>query len=104
MIGSGGKTSYIKELKEQYLQENKTVLITTTTHMMIEKETLVDASYDQIMDEISKNGFCHAGNKGDERKICALNNDVFSRLKKCRCDFDRGRWIETATFKVSKRG
>lgn len=82
VIGSGGKTSYIKELKEQYLQENKTVLITTTTHMRIEKETLVDASYDQIMDEISKNGFCHAGNKADERKICALNNDVFSCLKK----------------------
>ncbi len=82
VIGSGGKTSYIKELKEKYIGENKTVLITTSTHMKVEEYTLVDPSFDQIMDEINKNGFCHAGNKADEEKICALNQDLLDQLKK----------------------
>ncbi len=82
VIGSGGKTSYIKELKDQYIKENKTVLITTTTHMKIEEDTLVDADYERIMSKISEKGFCHAGSMADEDKICALDNNLFNRLKK----------------------
>ena len=42
VIGSGGKTTYIHELKDKYVSLNKTVLMCTTTHMLIEEDTLVD--------------------------------------------------------------
>ena len=45
VIGSGGKTTYIHKLKDKYVSLNKTVLMCTTTHMLIEEDTLVDPSY-----------------------------------------------------------
>ena len=48
VIGSGGKTTKIKQLKDQYLKEGKSVLMTTSTHMKIEEKTLVDPSYEEI--------------------------------------------------------
>ena len=52
VIGSGGKTTYIRELKDKYVSMNKTVLMCTTTHMLIEEDTLVDPGYDEIMQRI----------------------------------------------------
>ena len=52
VIGSGGKTTKIKQLKDQYLKEGKSVLMTTSTHMKIEEKTLVDPSYEEIINEI----------------------------------------------------
>ena len=42
IIGSGGKTTRMKELLLKYKKEGKTVLMTTSTHMRIEEDTLVD--------------------------------------------------------------
>ena len=41
-------------LKDQYLKEGKSVLMTTSTHMKIEENTLVDPSYEEIINEIKK--------------------------------------------------
>lgn len=81
VIGSGGKTSYIHELKDKYVSLNKSVLMCTTTHMLIEEGTLVDPSYDEIMHRIEMYGYCHAGNHCDEFKIGALDEDLLNRLK-----------------------
>lgn len=81
VIGSGGKTSYIHELKDKYVSLNKSVLMCTTTHMLIEEGTLVDPSYDEIMHRIEMYGYCHAGNYCDEFKIGALDEDLLNRLK-----------------------
>ena len=40
VVGSGGKTTLIKKLAKQYREEGKTVLVTTSTHMFIEEQTL----------------------------------------------------------------
>ena len=69
IIGSGGKTTYIHELKDSYVSQGKTVLMCTTTHMLIEEDTLVDPSLDEIMDRIQIYGYCHAGNRYDDKKI-----------------------------------
>ncbi len=81
VIGSGGKTSYIHELKDKYVSLNKSALMCTTTHMLIEEGTLVDPSYDEIMHRIEMYGYCHAGNHCDEFKIGALDEDLLNRLK-----------------------
>lgn len=39
VIGSGGKTTKIKQLKDRYLKEGKGVLMTTSTHMKLKKYT-----------------------------------------------------------------
>ena len=79
VIGSGGKTTKIKQLKDQYLKEGKTVLMTTSTHMKIEENTLVDPSYEEIINEIKKHGYVHAGSKAKNQKIKALDDEVLER-------------------------
>ena len=37
VVGSGGKTTLIKKLAEQYRAQGKKVFVTTTTHMFIGK-------------------------------------------------------------------
>ena len=85
VIGSGGKTTYIHELKDKYVSLNKTVLMCTTTHMLIEEDTLVDPGYDEIMQRIEAYGYCHAGNRCGDLKIEALDEELLNQLKQdCR--------------------
>ena len=81
VIGSGGKTTKIKQLKDRYLKEGKGVLMTTSTHMKIEENTLVDPSYEEIINEIKKHGYVHAGSKAKNQKIKALDDEVLEKLK-----------------------
>ena len=37
IVGAGGKTSRIKNLTREYVQQGKSVLVTTTTHMGLEQ-------------------------------------------------------------------
>ena len=37
IVGAGGKTSRIKNLTKEYVQQGKKVLVTTTTHMGLEQ-------------------------------------------------------------------
>ena len=81
VIGSGGKTTYIHKLKDKYVFLNKTVLMCTTTHMLIEEDTLIDPSYDEIIHRIETYGYCHAGNRCDEFKIEGLDSELLKQLK-----------------------
>ena len=82
IIGSGGKTTRMKELLLKYKEEGKTVLMTTSTHMGIEEDTLVDPSYKEIQEELKNKGYAFAGNRFDEKKIKALDHDLLNQLKK----------------------
>ena len=82
IIGSGGKTTRMKELLLKYKEEGKTVLMTTSTHMRIEEDTLVDPSYKEIQEELKNKGYAFAGNRFDEKKIKALDHDLLNQLKK----------------------
>ena len=82
IIGSGGKTTRMKELLFKYKEEGKTVLMTTSTHMRIEEDTLVDPSYKEIQEELKNKGYAFAGNRFDEKKIKALDHDLLNQLKK----------------------
>lgn len=82
IIGSGGKTTRMKELLSQYREEDKTVLMTTTTHMLIEEDTLVDPAYQDIKEAINKNGYAFAGRRFDDHKIMSLDPQLLDQLKK----------------------
>ena len=82
IVGSGGKTTKCKELKNQYLQEGKTVLLTTTTHMLIENETLINPSLEDIEDGIKRNGWVFCGNQENDKKIKSLDAELLEQAMK----------------------
>ena len=76
VVGSGGKTTLIKKLAEQYRIEGKTVLVTTTTHMFIEADTLLTDDADTILRTLKETGYAMAGVPHGE-KIRALSKGTF---------------------------
>ena len=82
VVGSGGKTTLIKKLAARYRGEGKTVLITTTTHMFIEADTLLTDDADTIIGVLLETGYAMAGIP-DGQKIKALSKETFDGI----CDF-----------------
>ena len=79
VVGSGGKTTLMKKLASQYLSEGKTVLVTTTTHMFIEEETLLTDDADTIIRALQENGYAMAG-VPEEMKFKALSEETFEAV------------------------
>ncbi len=81
VIGSGGKTTRIHELARMALEEGKKVCIITTTHMYIEKDTLITDNPDIILDCLLQKGICMAGRQAeDDSKITALSYDTYMKV------------------------
>ncbi len=80
VAGAGGKTTYIKKLRDKYILEGKRVLITTTTHMMLESDTDLSDDAGIILKRIMENGFCHAGTMADLEKIKSLSENTYNTL------------------------
>ena len=79
IVGSGGKTTLIKKLAEQYRNEGKTVFVTTSTHMFIEEDTLLTDDADMIIQALRENGYALAGIPEGE-KIKALSAKTFDAV------------------------
>lgn len=79
VVGSGGKTTLIKQLARQYRAEGKTVLVTTTTHMFIEEDTLLTDDAERILEVLKETGYAMAGIPEGE-KIRALSKQTFRRV------------------------
>lgn len=76
-VGAGGKTSAIFEQARQYCWEGNKVLICTSTHMYLEKDTLVDATSEQIISELYKCGVVMAGSRASEDKMGPLPYEIY---------------------------
>ena len=76
VVGSGGKTTLIKKLAETYRAEGKNVLVTTSTHMFIEADTLLTDDADTILRALKETGYAMAGLPSGE-KIKALSPETF---------------------------
>lgn len=79
VVGSGGKTTLIKKLAARYRREGKTVLVTTTTHMFIEDDTLLTDDADTIIGALWETGYAMAG-VPDGEKIKALSKETFQAV------------------------
>ena len=82
VVGSGGKTTLIKKLAARYRSEGKTVLVTTTTHMFIEEDTLLTDDAAAILRALNKTGYVMAGIP-DGEKIKALSRETFDAVCTC---------------------
>lgn len=76
VVGSGGKTTLIKKLASEYRAQGKTVLVTTSTHMFIEEDTLLTDDANTIIQSIKETGFAMAG-VPQGIKIKALSKETF---------------------------
>lgn len=81
VVGFGGKTTLIKELAKQYTSQGKKVFVTTTTHMLIEDDTLLTDDADVIIAELKSKGYAMAG-VADGIKIKALSDDTYAKVCK----------------------
>ena len=79
VVGSGGKTTLIKKLASRYRSEGKTVLITTTTHMFIEEDTLLTDDADTIIGVLRETGYAMAGIPEGE-KIKSLSQKTYEKV------------------------
>lgn len=82
VVGSGGKTTLIKNLAARYRSEGKTVLITTTTHMFIEEDTLLTDDAGTIIHALKEAGYAMAGIPEGE-KIKPLSKETFDTVCAC---------------------
>ena len=82
VVGSGGKTTLIKQLASRYRSQGKTVLITTTTHMFIEEGTLLTDDADTIIGVLRETGYAMAGIP-DGEKIRPLSKETFDAVCAC---------------------
>jgi xanthine dehydrogenase accessory factor len=79
VVGSGGKTTLIKQLATQFRGEGKSVFVTTTTHMFIESDTLLTDDPATILRTLEKTGYVMAGIP-DGIKIKALPKETFDTV------------------------
>ena len=86
-VGAGGKTSLLYELAEDYRQEGKRVLLTTTTKMYLpEKDGVLDGTAKEIKEKLERDGFAVAGSIFSEERlvqICCEGAGCYQQLGIC---------------------
>ena len=81
-VGSGGKTTLLKKMAADFRKDGKSVLVTATTHMFIEPETLLTDDPEEIIRELKEKGYAMAGVPEGE-KIKSLSDETFRKV----CDY-----------------
>ena len=79
IVGSGGKTTLLKTLAQQYRAQGKRVFVTTTTHMFIEADTLLTDDADTIIQALKETGYVMAGIP-DGIKFKALSGETYAAV------------------------
>ncbi len=79
VVGAGGKTTLIKQYAKEYLQQGKKVFVTTSTHMYIEKDTLLTDDAEVLIRELKEKGYLMAGLPQGE-KIRELSKETYEKV------------------------
>lgn len=79
IVGSGGKTTLLKRLAQEYQDQGKSVFVTTTTHMYTEEDTLLTDDPQVIIHTLQQTGYAMAGLPTGE-KICALSAETYTAV------------------------
>lgn len=79
VVGAGGKTTFIKNTAKKYLEQGQKVFVTTTTHMMIEENTMISDDAEEIIRELETKGYVMAGIRHGE-KIKALSKKTYEEV------------------------
>lgn len=82
VVGSGGKTTLIHRLAEQYRAQGRRVLVTTTTRMRPEEGAVLTGRAEDILAALDREGYAQAGTRAGE-KLGPLPPEVYGAA--CRC-------------------
>ena len=63
VAGSGGKTTLVHKMADEYLKEGRKVFVTTSTHMLIEEDTILSDDAEEIIALLNEKGYAMAGIK-----------------------------------------
>ena len=77
VVGAGGKTSYIHQRAKEELAQGHRVLVCTSTHMLIEADTLITDKASEIQKRLDDCGYCMAGSRASEEKMGPLSWEVY---------------------------
>ncbi len=80
IVGSGGKTTLVHRMAEQFRREGKKVFVTTSTHMLVEEDTLLTDDAGIIIEELERTGYVMAGNPGNRNRICSLSPETYRQV------------------------
>ena len=80
VVGSGGKTTKIHQLTEQYRKEGNKVFVTTTTHMYREEGCILSGNVEEIIQRLNDCGYCMAGMPAEHEKMKVLPPDVYEEI------------------------
>ncbi len=80
-VGAGGKTGLIKKYTKEYLNQGKKVLVLTSTHMLIEEDTLLTDDAGEIAKALEEKSYAMAGVPIGE-KIKALSMETYYEVCK----------------------
>ena len=78
-VGAGGKTSLIQKYTRAYRAQGKKVFVTTSTHMFIEKDTLLTDDAHEIIRTLEEKGYAMAGIQ-EGQKITALSRETYLQV------------------------
>ena len=79
IVGSGGKTTLLKQKTLEYRRQGKKVFVTTSTHMSIEPDTLLSDDPDVIIQHLENYGYVMAGVE-DHHKIKELSYPTYEAV------------------------
>ena len=82
VVGSGGKTTFIKKMTEKYVSQGKKVVVTTTTHMIVEEDTLLTDNVDEIIKKLATEKYVMTGTPAvtNSGKFTALSSDTYHKV------------------------
>lgn len=75
-VGSGGKTTLLKQEAQAYREQGLKVFVTTSTHMFIEEDTLLTDDAETIIRALESTGYVMAG-LPDGVKIKSLSEETY---------------------------
>ena len=79
IIGSGGKTTLVKQMANTFQSQEKKVLVTTSTHMFIEPQALLTDDTNEIIHRLQTDNYVIAGRKHD-KKMAALSQETYDTV------------------------
>ncbi len=104
VIGAGGKTTAVHQLAARYRSKGLKVLVTTTTHMMIEEP--LKESRDEIVEALEREGFAFAASrvihKGHEKAGCLPDDILKEAIAAADMTFIEADGARRLPFKVPK--
>ncbi len=79
IVGSGGKTTLVHTMAEQFRKEGKKVFVTTSTHMAVEEDTLLTDDPELLIRRLEETGYVMAGLPQGKR-IGSLSEETYKAV------------------------